>query len=98
VGRPRLQYLKKVARNTGADSYGVMKRRACNNSRWKAANQWDDWRIRRRRQCITIFTRVWHTSASRSRQIRSILFTVKARAKGKFPSYWGVQRETTQTI
>jgi hypothetical protein len=39
VGRPRLQYLKQVARYTGADSYTTMKRMACNNSRWKAANQ-----------------------------------------------------------
>jgi len=37
VGRPRLQYLKQVARNRGA-----MKRMACNNSRWKAANQSKD--------------------------------------------------------
>ena len=42
VGRPRLQYLKQVARNTGADSYTAMKRMACNNSRWKAANQLKD--------------------------------------------------------
>jgi hypothetical protein len=34
VGRPR-QYLKQVARDTGADSYTAMKRMACNNSRWK---------------------------------------------------------------
>jgi len=39
VGRPRLQYLKKVTRNTGTNSYTAMKRMACNNSRWKAANQ-----------------------------------------------------------
>ena len=39
VGRSRLQQLKQVARNTGADSYTAMKRMACNNSRWKAANQ-----------------------------------------------------------
>ena len=49
VGRPRLQYLKQVARNTGADSYPAMKRMACNKSRWKAANQSKDWGIRRRR-------------------------------------------------
>jgi len=42
VGRPRLQYLKQVARNAGADSYAAMKRMACNNSRWKAANQSKD--------------------------------------------------------
>jgi hypothetical protein len=42
VGRPRLQYLKQVARNTGADSYTEMKRKSCNNSRWKAANQSKD--------------------------------------------------------
>jgi len=32
VGRPRQQYLKQVASNTGADSYKAMKRMACNNS------------------------------------------------------------------
>jgi hypothetical protein len=37
VGRPQLQYLKQVARNTGADSYTAMKRMACNKSKWKAA-------------------------------------------------------------
>jgi len=41
VGRPRLQYLKQVARNTGADSCTAMKRKAY-NSRWKAANQSKD--------------------------------------------------------
>jgi hypothetical protein len=39
VGRPRLQYLKHVTRNTAADSYTATKRMACNNSRWKAVNQ-----------------------------------------------------------
>jgi len=42
MGRPRLQYLKQVARNTGADRYTAMKRMACNNSRWKAANKSKD--------------------------------------------------------
>jgi hypothetical protein len=42
MGRPRLQYLKQVARNVGADSYTTMKRIACNKSRWKAANQSKD--------------------------------------------------------
>ena len=42
VGRPRLQYLKQVSRNTGADSYTAMKRMACNKSRWKAANYSED--------------------------------------------------------
>jgi hypothetical protein len=42
VGRPRLQYLKQVARSTAADSYTAIKRMACNNSRWKAANQSKD--------------------------------------------------------
>jgi len=37
VGRPRLQYLKQIARNIGADSYTTMEIIACNNSRWKAA-------------------------------------------------------------
>jgi len=39
MGRCQLQYLKPVTRNTGADSYTAMKRMACNNCRWKAANQ-----------------------------------------------------------
>jgi len=39
IGRPQLQYLKQVARNTGAGRYTAVKRMACNNSRWKAANQ-----------------------------------------------------------
>jgi len=39
VGRPELQYLNQVARNTEADSYRAMKRMACNKSRWKTANQ-----------------------------------------------------------
>jgi hypothetical protein len=38
VGRAQLQYLKKVTRNTGADSYTAMKR----IYRWKAANQSKD--------------------------------------------------------
>jgi hypothetical protein len=42
MGRPGLQYLKQVARNTAADSYTAVKRVACNNSRWKAANQSKD--------------------------------------------------------
>jgi len=33
VGRPQLQYLKQVARNTAADSYTAVKRMACNNYR-----------------------------------------------------------------
>jgi len=49
VGRLRLQYFKQVVRNTGADNYTAMKRMACNNSRWKAANQSEYWKIRRRR-------------------------------------------------
>jgi len=52
VGRPQLQYLKQVTRNTGADSYTAMKRMTCNNSKWKDANQPKDWRIRRRRSHI----------------------------------------------
>ena len=39
IGRPRLQYLKQVARHKGADSYTAMKIMACNN-----------WRRRRRRR------------------------------------------------
>jgi len=42
VGRPGLQHLKQVARNTAADSYTAMKRMACNKSRWRAANQSKD--------------------------------------------------------
>ena len=40
--RPRLQYLQQVARNREDDSYTAMKRMACNNCRWKAANQSKD--------------------------------------------------------
>jgi len=50
MGRPRLQYLKEVARNTEADSRTAMKRMACNKSRWKAANQSKDWGKRRKFQ------------------------------------------------
>jgi hypothetical protein len=50
VGRPRLQYLKKFAKNTGADNYTAMKRMACNKCRWKADNQSKDWRIKGRRR------------------------------------------------
>jgi len=46
VGRPRLQNLKQVTRITGAESYTAVKRMACNNSRWKAANQSKDCGIR----------------------------------------------------
>jgi hypothetical protein len=42
MGRPRLQYLWQVTRNTAADSYTAMERMACNNSRWKAATQSKD--------------------------------------------------------
>jgi hypothetical protein len=53
VGRPRLQYLKQVARNTAADSYTAMKRMAGNNSRWKAANQSKDLRDKKTTTNIT---------------------------------------------
>jgi hypothetical protein len=42
MGRPGLQYLEQVVRNTGADSYIAMKGMACNNSSWKDANQSTD--------------------------------------------------------
>jgi hypothetical protein len=44
VGRPGLQYLKQIARNTGVDSCTrtAMKRIACKKSRWKVANQSKD--------------------------------------------------------
>ena len=61
VGRRR-QYLKQVARNTRADSYTAMKRMACYNSRWKAANQSKDLRLRRRRSnclCRRTSTSIW---------------------------------------
>jgi len=48
LGRPRLQYLKQVTRNTAADSYRAMEKMACDNCRWKAANQSKDCGIRRR--------------------------------------------------
>jgi hypothetical protein len=39
VEKPRLQYLKQVARNTAADSYIAMKKVTCNSYRWKPANR-----------------------------------------------------------
>ena len=42
VGRPGLQYLEQVARNTAADSSTTMERMACKILRWKAANQSKD--------------------------------------------------------
>ena len=48
MGRPWLQCLKLVAKNTGTDSYTAIKLMTCSNSTWKAANQSKDWRIRRR--------------------------------------------------
>jgi len=39
LGRPGLQYLEQVARNTAADSYTAMERMACNSARRKAANR-----------------------------------------------------------
>jgi len=40
-----VKQLKKVVRNTAADSYTAMKRMACNSCRWKADNQSKDWGI-----------------------------------------------------
>ena len=42
VGKPPLQYLNQVARNTAADSYTAMQRVAWNDLGWKAANQSKD--------------------------------------------------------
>ena len=42
MGRPRLQYLKQVARNTAADSHTAMKIMACNKSGLKDSNQSKD--------------------------------------------------------
>jgi hypothetical protein len=39
VGRPGLQYLKQVVRNTAADSCTAMERMACNTSKVEVANQ-----------------------------------------------------------
>jgi hypothetical protein len=66
VGRPGLQYLKQVARNTGADSYRAMERMACNKSRLKATNQSKDRGIRRRcnpphENRIGTHVQVWNT-------------------------------------
>jgi len=38
VGRPGLQCLKQVARNTAADSNTAMERMACKNSAWRGDN------------------------------------------------------------
>jgi len=37
--RPRLRYLKQVARNTAADCYTAIERMACKSCSWKAADQ-----------------------------------------------------------
>jgi hypothetical protein len=55
-----LQYLRQFARNTAADSYTAKKKRACNNSRWRVANQLKDFRVKIRRcvffaSCLHIF-------------------------------------------
>ena len=42
VGRPELQYLKRVDRNTAADSYRAMERVACDSCGWRAANRSKD--------------------------------------------------------
>jgi hypothetical protein len=42
LGRPRLHYLKQVARYRGAENYTAMERIACNKSRRDAANQSKD--------------------------------------------------------
>jgi hypothetical protein len=42
MGKPRLQHLKRVARNTEADSYTTMERTACNKHRSKDAKQSKD--------------------------------------------------------
>jgi len=55
AGRPRLQYLKQVVRNRGADSYTAMKWMAFNKSSWKAANQSKDWVIRRGKAVLFIY-------------------------------------------
>jgi hypothetical protein len=47
---PRFRKSVQVARSTAADSYTAMISMACNSSRWNAANQSKDWRIRRRIQ------------------------------------------------
>jgi len=38
LGRPRLQYFKQIAINTGADGQRATKRMACNKCSWKSAN------------------------------------------------------------
>jgi hypothetical protein len=48
------------------DSYTTMKRMASNNSRWKAANQSKDWRIRRRNSCKQADRLVWWISSQRA--------------------------------
>ena len=77
VGRPRLRYLKQVARNTAADSCTAMNRMACNKSRWKAANQSRDWGISRRRKekrkSVALFTRGRHRFPSSAGWFHSVL-------------------------
>ena len=52
MGRPGLQYLKQVARNTGAETYTAMKRTACKNSGWKAANQSKDCKDKKKKTVL----------------------------------------------
>jgi len=40
-----LLFIQKHRLYTGEDSYRAMKRIACNNSRWKVANQSKEWRL-----------------------------------------------------
>ena len=41
-GRPRLEYIKQVIQNAGADNLSAMKKMTYDKTRWKAANQSQD--------------------------------------------------------
>jgi hypothetical protein len=82
VGRPRLQYLKQVTRNTAADSYTAVKRMTCNNSRWKAPNWSKVWRIIIRSDTVLgdpYFIQIWleHTYKMGSKSTNDITFIIQ---------------------
>ena len=99
VGRPRLQYVKQFARNTGADSYPAMKRMTCSKSIWKAANQKEDWGIRRRRKEGrkegTCKYWSWDLSLCLSTlfELKSWNLPLNAKLQGKFWLVWGILKE-----
>jgi hypothetical protein len=72
VGRPR-QYLKQVARNTGADNYTAI---LCNKSKWKAASQSKDCRITSWEKTVPyFFYRLYEINKSPIKEVRQLFLT-----------------------